>query len=73
MQSGLDILGAHKLLGKQTNTDEITISLVSLSASLNWMFAVCLVSFEGLGYLDEQNRPVLCFLGIYTVVLGETQ
>ena len=25
MQSGLDILGAHKLLGKQTNTDEITI------------------------------------------------
>ena len=37
------------------------------------MFAVCLVSFEGQGYLDEQNKPVLCFLGIYTVVSGETQ
>lgn len=70
MQSGLDILGAYKLLGKQTNTDRTTIQSVCPQVLMECLQCAMCPS-RGQGHLDEQNRPVLCFLGNY-ILLRET-
>jgi hypothetical protein len=77
MQSELDIvlvlLELPDYWGKQTNTEKITIQLVSLSTSLKWMSVLCHVPSGCPGDSREQNKPVLCFLGTCIPILRQTK